>query len=250
MPLRNLVWLLVIPGLVGLGLAITYCAPSPDKQYNRVRQIVEVLAEVDANYVRPLSDEEWQKFIEDMINGGLHKLDPHSEYFNEQELKTFETDNEGGYGGVGIQLGGVDEKTKALKIAYPMPGTPAYDAGVVAGDQITKVEGTPVADLTPAEARNRIVGEVGTKVTLTIRREGHNPPEFPVTLTRQRIPMHTVAGVSRRSDDPTKWNWFIDPQNKIALIRINSQRLGDSGFNEQTGKEVKAALEEIEAAGA
>src|SRR5262249_49959503 len=137
-----------------------------------------------------------------------------------------------------------DEKTKFLRIGYPMPGTPAYEAGVLAGDLIAKVDGASVAEMTPLEARNRITGEPGSKVTLTLRREGHTPPEFPVTLTRARIPVHTVAGVSRRTDDPTKWNWIIDPQNKIALIRIQRQ------FNELTAKEVKAAVEEAEAAGA
>lgn len=249
MPLRNLAWLLIIPGLVGLGLTITYCAPPPDKDYRRLRQLVEVMAEVDANYVRELSDDEWQKFVEDMINGGLHKLDPHSEYFNEQQLQQFELENEGGYGGVGIQLGGIDDKTRFLKVAYPMPGTPAYEAGVLAGDLIARIGDESVANMTPLEARNKIVGEVGTTVTLTLRREGHMPPEFPVTLTRGKIAIHTVSGVSRRTDDPNRWNWFLDPQNKIALIRIHSHRTGDSGFNEQTAKEVKAALEEIEAAG-
>src|SRR5262245_41929945 len=124
MPLRNLIWLLVVPGLVALGLAIGYSAPAPDKDYQLVRQVVEVLAEVDANYVRELTDDERQRLVEDMINGGLHKLDPHSAYLNETHLKQFETETEGSYGGVGILLG-KDEKTKLLKVEYPMAGTPA-----------------------------------------------------------------------------------------------------------------------------
>src|SRR5262249_34029146 len=71
---------------------------------------------------------------------------------------------------------------------------------------------------------------------------GRGAREFPVTLTRARIALHPVTGVSRRTDDPTKWNWFADPQNKIALVRVSS-------FNELTSKEVEAALKEIEAAG-
>ncbi len=140
MPLRNLVWLLIVPGLVALGLAIGYSAPAPDKDYQLVRQIVEVLAEVDANYVRELTDDERQKLVEDMINGGLHQLDPHSEYLNEKDLKQFETDSEGSFGGVGILLGGFDPKTKFLRVEFPMPGTPAYDGGVVADDLIVKID--------------------------------------------------------------------------------------------------------------
>ncbi len=102
MPLRNLVWLLVIPGLVVLGLVIGASAPAPDKDYQLVRQVVEVLAEVDTNYVRELSDDERQKLVEDMINGGLHKLDPHSVYLNAKQLQDAEGDSLGSYGGVGI----------------------------------------------------------------------------------------------------------------------------------------------------
>jgi carboxyl-terminal processing protease len=243
MPLRNLVWLLVIPGLVALALVLGYSAPAPDRDYRLVRQIVEVLAEVDANYVRQLTDEERQQFVEDMINGGLHSLDPNSQYFNEQQLKRFETDNEGSFGGVGIRMGR-DENSKLLKVEYPMVGTPAYEAGVVAGDLIVKVDDESAEGWTNEQAQKKITGEPGTNVTITLRREGRNPPEFPVTLTRARIAMHTAAGISRRADDPVKWNWFIDSQNKIAVIRIQSQ------FNELTAKEVKAAVEEIEAAGA
>jgi carboxyl-terminal processing protease len=241
MPLRNLVWMLMIPAIVGLGLAVGYSAPSPDKDYRLVRQVVEVLAEVDANYVRELTDEDRQKLVENMINGGLSRLDKHSQYFNEQELHMFETENKGGFGGVGI-LFQVDPQTKIPKVEYPMAGTPAYDAGVIAGDLIVKVDDVSTENMASNELRSRITGESGTKVTLTLRRANHTPAEFPVTLTRAEIPLHPVAGVSRRAEDPTRWNWFIDAENKIGLIRI-------SQFNELTAKEVKAALDEIEREG-
>jgi carboxyl-terminal processing protease len=238
MPLRNLIWMLVVPGLVGLGVAIGYSAPAPDQDYQLLRQFVEVMAEVDANYVRELTPEDREKFVEDSIRGGLRSLDPHSVYLNEKQLKEFDTDTRGSFGGVGIQLG-QDEKTKRLKIFYPLPGTPAYEAGVVAGDIILKVGDTDTTNMTADQATKLIKGEIGTKVTLTLDRGGK---EIPVTLTRGMIALHPVSGVSRRSDDPTKWNWFIDADNKIALIRINS-------FSELTTKEVEEAMKEIEAAG-
>jgi carboxyl-terminal processing protease len=238
MPLRNLAWLLIVPGLVGLGMAIGYSAPAPDRDYQLVRQVVEVLAEVDANFVRELTDDEKEKLVEDMIRGGLYRLDPHSTFFNAEDLKRFETDNEGSFGGVGITMG-IDPQAKRPKVEYPMPGTPAYDAGVVAGDLITRVNDEDTTGWTVADAGKKIKGELGTKVTLTLSRNGR---EFPVTLTRGRIAIHPVAGVSRRADDPTRWNWFVDPQNKIALVRVNQ-------FSELTAKELKAAIEEIEAEG-
>ncbi|MCE9560734.1 MAG: S41 family peptidase [Planctomycetes bacterium] len=239
MPLRNLVWMLIVPGLVGIGMAIGYSAPAPDQDYQLLRQFVEVMAEVDANYVRELTPEEKQKFVEDAISGGLRKLDPHSVYLNDKQLKEFDTETEGSFDGVGILLG-QDEKTKRLKLASPFAGGSAYEAGLIANDIILKIGDTDTKDMTGEQASKLIKGERGTKVTLTI---GRGDKEFPVELTRARIAMHPVSGVSRRADDPIKWNWFVDPKDKIALIRISS-------FSGLTTKEVEEAMKEIEAGGA
>ncbi|MBA4067830.1 MAG: S41 family peptidase [Isosphaera sp.] len=239
MPLRNLAWLVVVPGLVGLGLAVGYTAPAPEHDYKLVRRVVEVLAEVDANFVRELSDEEREKLVEDMINGGLHKLDPHSQYLNETHLKAFEVENEGSYGGVGVVLS-PGAAAPRLRVASLLAGTPAYDAGLVAGDVILKVGDEDARDMPIDRATKLIKGETGTQVTLTI---GRNGKEFPVTLTRSRVAMHPVTGVSRRADDPTRWNWFADEANKIGYVRV-------SGFSELTTKEAEAAVRELEAAGA
>src|SRR5262245_18748626 len=237
MPLRNRGWLLIVPGLVGLGLAVTASAPPPDKDYKLIRQIVDVFAEVDANFYRELSDEEKQQFVEDMINGGLRKLDPHSEFMNAEALKRFEIDSQGSFGGVGILLE-IDPKTKFLMVEHPVPGTPAYEAGLIANDLIVAVDGTSTEGLTVPKASERIKGEPGTKVTLTIRRAGQ--PDQPYTLTRARIEQHPVSGVRRDPTDPNKWDWFIDKPNGIALIHVAT-------FNELTVKELEAAVKEIEA---
>lgn len=241
MPLRNLVWLLVVPAIVGLGLAVSYSAPPPDKDYRLVRQVVDVLAEVDANFYRELTDEEKQQLVEDMINGGLRKLDPHSEYLNAEQLKRFETDAQGSFGGVGIVLT-LDPATKFLKVDHPMPGTPAYDAGVIADDLIVKVGDASTEGITVPDARKLITGEPDTKVTLTTRRAGRDPADQQVTLTRARIAQHPVSGVRRAAADPTRWEWFLDKPAGVAYIRL-------SGFNELTTKELKAAVEAIEGDG-
>ena len=241
MPLRNLAWLLIVPALVALGLAVSYSAPAPDKDYQRVRQIVDVMAEVDAHFYRKLSDEEKQQLVEDMINGGLQKLDRHSEYMNAEQLKRFEAESEGSFGGVGIVLT-LDATSKFLKVDHPTPGTPAYDAGIVAGDLIVKVGDASTEGTTVPDSRKLITGEPGTKVTLTIRRAGRTPADEDVALTRARIPQHPVSGVRRRADDPNRWEWFADKPNGVAYVRLST-------FNELTTKELKAALEEIEKEG-
>ncbi len=248
MPLRNVAWLLIVPAIVAVGLAVSYSAPAPDKDYQRVRQVVDVMAEVDAHFYRKLTDEEWQQFVEDMINGGLRRLDPHSEYMNAEQLKRFDTDNQGSFGGVGIILA-IDPTTKFLKVDHPMPGTPAYAAGIIADDLIVKIEDLSTDQLkgdTPQkkveEAGKLIKGKPGTKVTLTIRRAGRNPTDEAVELTRGQIPQHPVSGVRRRPDDPTRWEWFVDKANGIALVRVAT-------FSELTTPELRAAVEEIEKEG-
>lgn len=237
----NLVWLLVVPAAVALGLAVTASAPPPDKDYRLVRTIVDVLAEVDKNYVNELSDAQKKKLVEDMINGGLGRLDPYSEFFNEEELTAFETQSEGEFGGVGIMLA-LDAKVPYLKVESPMPGTPAYNAGIQADDLILKVGDKSTENMTIAEARKLIKGPPGTQVTLTILPEGTDKPK-DVTLTRAVIELHPVMGVARDPADPARWDYLLDPENKIALIRLLS-------FNEKSDKELRAAVEQAEAAGA
>jgi carboxyl-terminal processing protease len=187
---------------------------------------------VDASFYRELSEDERQQLVEDMINGGLRKLDPHSEYLNADQLKRFETDAQGSFGGVGIVLA-TDPATKFLKVDHPMPGTPAYDAGVLADDLIVKVGDKSTEGITVPEARKLITGEPDTKVTLTTRRAGRDPADREVTLTRARVAQHPVSGVRRRADDPSKWEWMADKASGIAYIRV-------SAFNELTTKEIKA----------
>jgi carboxyl-terminal processing protease len=250
MPLRNLAWLLVVPGFVLLGLAICYSAPAPDRDYKLLRQVVDVLAEIDANYVKELNDEDREKLVEAMINGGLRELDPHSEYLNAEKRKQFETDAEGRIfsgGGVGITLA-TDPATKLLKVDHPMPETPAYDAGIIANDLIVRVGETPTEGMTTTDAAKLIKGPVGTQVTLTIRRAGRTPTDQDVTLTRAAIEAHPVIGVHRRTDDPVHWEWFADPARKIALIRIQTFSELTAGTKERPG-ELPRAIEEIKAAG-
>ena len=241
MPRRNLAWLLVVPGLVLLGLAVELQRPAPDKDYRLVRQIVDVLAEVDANYVRELNDKEREQLVEDMIDGGLRQLDPHSEYMNADRLKAFESNTEGSFGGIGVTLA-IDPKTNLLKVESPMPGTPAYEAGIAAGDLIVKVDGRSTEGMRVDEARKVITGEVGTPVTLTTLRGERQPAEQDVTVNRAKIEVHPVTGVRRKADDPAKWDYLLDADRRIGYVRIST-------FSSMTADEVRQAVQEVHAAG-
>jgi len=237
----NLAWILLLPGLLALGLIVQAQAPAPDEDYQLVRTIVDVLAEVDKNYVRDLSPEDKRRLVEDMINGGLDRLDEHSRYFNEEELKAFDTQTEGQFAGIGISLTR-DPRTQYLKVEAPIPGTPAYEAGVLAGDLILKVDGQATDQLRTEEARARITGKPGTSVKLTLAREGDTQLR-ELDIARAMIQIHAVKGFRRNDADPTTWDWLADPTRKIALIRLVA-------FSEKTDKEVRDAVAQSEAQGA
>ncbi len=237
----NLAWVVLVPVLVAVGLVVNATAPPPDKDYQLVRSVVDVLAEVDRNYVRELSPDEKKKLVEEMINGGLSRLDEHSTFFNEDELTAFNSQTDGQFGGVGVMLG-LDPKTQFLRVESPVPGTPAYEAGVLAGDLIMKVDDKAVEKLRADEVRGMIKGKPGTTIKLTIAREGDKEPrEF--VLKRAMIEIHPVKGFARTAADPAKWDWFADPAAKVAFIRL-------VGFSEKTDKELKEAVAEAEKQGA
>lgn len=236
----NLAWLLGVPAVILLGVAVTASAPPPDADYQLVRTVVDVLAEVDKNYVKELPADRKRKFVEDMINGGLERLDPHSQYFNPEEWNQFERTTEGQFGGIGVHLA-ADPKTTYLMVESPLPGTPAYEAGVQAGDLITKIGAVPTEGMKVEEARRLIKGDEGTPVTLTIQSPDSAAREL--TLTRAVIELHPIKGVERRADDPTRWDFLADKADKIALIRVTT-------FNERTDKELREAVAEAEKEGA
>jgi carboxyl-terminal processing protease len=240
----NLVWLLALPAVTVFGLVFTFAAPDPDKDYQLVRKLADVLATVDKNYVRKLSDDDKQKLVEDMIQGGLYRLDEHSAYFNEQQLAAFDTTTDGEFGGIGIHMD-LEASANAdwLIVQTPIPHTPAYDAGFQPGDHILAINGKSTKGLRPDESRKLITGKPGTEVKLTARRGAGTLPAEDIVLKRAMIDLHGVDGVVRSAADPTKWDYFPDPAAKVAYIRVNT-------FNAKTVKELKAALDAVKAQGA
>src|SRR5437764_14310313 len=102
-----------------------------------------------------------------MINGGLERLDPHSNFINAKRYRQFAKDSKGKFGGVGIQIS-TDRQTGLLSVISPLVGTPAYEAGIMAGDLIIKIDGKSTENLTVQDAVDLIQGEPGQKITLTV----------------------------------------------------------------------------------
>jgi carboxyl-terminal processing protease len=239
----NLAWLIGIPLVVLLGLTLTYSAPPiKDKEHNYelVKLLVDVLAEVDQSYVRELDPEQKRRLVEDMINGGLERLDPNSSFFSIREYKHFVRKSKGHFGGVGSQVN-LDRNTGALIVTSPMVGTPAYEAGILAGDLILKIDGKSLETVRPAEAVEMIQGQPGTAVTLTVLHEGTTKP-VDVPIVRAVIEVETVLGDRRKPERLTDWEYVIDPARKIAYVRVIE-------FDEPTAGALKTVLTQLQTEG-
>jgi carboxyl-terminal processing protease len=231
----NLAWLLGISAVSLLGLTFSYSAPPQDdnKKYARMRLLVDVLDEVDHNFVHKLSDEEMRRLVEDMINGGLARLDPYSTYINNKRRREFDKHSKGKFGGVGIQIH-ADRKTGLITVVSPIVGTPAYEAGVQAGDLILKIDGKSTENLTLEEAVDRITGEKGQPIVLTVLHEGAKKPA-DLRMVRAVIEVESVLGDTRKKDNPRAWEFMYDKQSGIGYVRV-------SQFTENTGGELRRAL--------
>ena len=187
--------------------------------YKNLKTFSEVLDMVEKNYVEPVEN---NKLIQGAINGMIKSLDPHSSFMTPDMYKELEVETRGSFGGLGIEITILKE---VLTVVSPIEDTPAYVAGIKAGDQIIRIDGKTTKDITITEAVKRLRGPRDTKVTITIMREGLTKPKDYV-ITRSIIKIRSVK---------TK---VYDGQ--IGYIRI-------AAFQERTVDDVKKALQEIDA---
>ena len=158
-------------------------AKSPD--YKELRLFREVMGIVQKNYVKDVSDKE---LVQGALNGMLQSLDPYSEYLNEEMFKELQVETKGEFGGLGIEI---TLESGILTIVSPIEDTPAYKAGLKPGDKIIKIDGETTKNITLLKAVKQMRGRPGTKVTLTIMREGFR--EFKdYTLERAIIHVRSV----------------------------------------------------------
>ena len=240
MPRQNLAWLLGIIAVTLLGFTVSHSAPlrDKDKDYELVRLVVDVLDEVDHKYVRGLDQEAKRKLVEDMINGGLERLDQHSTFINSKEYRQFNRQSKGKFGGVGIQVNTGLRNLGPLTVISPMVGTPAYEAGVLAGDIIVKIDGKSTENLRISEAVELIQGEPGSSITLTVIHEGSREP-VDLTMQRAEIQIESVMGDLRKADNPREWDYVCDKEGKIAYIRL-------AAFTETTAADLRKVIEQLE----
>ncbi|MCI0641405.1 MAG: S41 family peptidase [Gemmataceae bacterium] len=239
----NLAWLLGLSAACLLGLSITYSAPSRQsnlqRKHENLKLLVDVLEEVQQKYVKELDAEKMRELVENMINSGLERLDQHSSFINADEYKQFTKASRGKFGGVGIRIG--LDRLGQVFVESPMVGTPAYEAGVMAGDLIVKIDGVSTENMPMKKVVELIQGEPGTKVTLSVLHENAKKP-VDLEMKRAEIKIDSVLGDHRLHDKLQEWDFWIDPVSKIGYVRINS-------FQETTGEEMIRVVDALQKAG-
>jgi carboxyl-terminal processing protease len=178
-----------------------------------------VFERIRSSYVEPVKDDQ---LVENAINGMLSGLDPHSSYMNAKDYGDMQIQTKGEFGGLGIE---VTMQDGLIKVVSPMDDTPAAKAGMQPNDLISHIDGDPVLGLSLNQAVDKMRGEVGSSITLTVIRGNQDP--FDVTLKRAVITLKSVR-------------WEMEPNN-IGYIRITS-------FSEQTDSGLKNAIAAIKTA--
>ena len=170
-------------------------APKKEKEpdtYEMLNLFGEVMERAKATYVEEVSD---KKLIESAINGMLTSLDPHSSYLDEDDFSYMSEQTKGKFGGLGIE---VTMDNGLVLVVSPIDDTPAYKAGIKAGDYITHIDGETVIGMTLNDAVSKMRGKIGTKIKLSIRRANAKP--FDVTLKREEIKIRSVKTEIKNDD--------------------------------------------------
>ena len=191
------------------------------KNQNDTYQLLElfgnVFERVRNDYVEEISDED---LIEAAIEGMLGHLDPHSNFLNKKKFNEMKVQTRGEFGGLGIEVT-LDQDSGMIKIVSPIDDTPAFRAGLKAGDLISHIDGTPVRGLSLSQAVEKMRGRINTDIKITIRRKTKKP--FDVKITRARIRIQSVRSRA---------------EGKVGYIRVTN-------FTEQTTRGIKKAVKEL-----
>ncbi len=208
----------IVAGLTGFALMTmaVQAAAESSETYRQLNLFGDVFERVRAEYVREVTDED---LIEAAINGMLTSLDPHSSYLNAKNYRDMQVQTKGEFGGLGIE---VTMENGYVKVVSPIDDTPAFRAGVKAGDLVTHIDDEQVLGLTLAQAVEKMRGPVNTNIKLTISREGTDKP-LEVSITRAVIKVQSVRSRA---------------EGNAAYVRITS-------FSEQTESGLKRAISKL-----
>ena len=194
---------------------VVYPADNEISEYDYLKFLGESIEKIKTDYVEHVENKE---IVESAINGILSSLDPHSSFLNAKNLEDMKIQTKGLFGGLGIE---VTMENGFVKVISPIDDTPAYKAGIKAGDYITHLNKKSVIGLTLDEAVGKMRGPIGSKLKVTIGRANMEP--FDITIKRDVIKITSVR--SRIEKD-------------VGYVRITT-------FSEQTNKSTKEAIKKL-----
>ncbi len=217
----------LLTGFSGLAIHTSYAQETTHKTekeassihnetYRQLNLFGDVFERVRAEYVEEVDDKE---LIENALNGMLSSLDPHSGYLSEEKFADMRVETKGEFGGLGIE---VTMENGLVKVVSPIDDTPAFRAGVQAGDYIIKIDSDSVMGMSLSEAVDKMRGKVGSAIDLTIAREGEDAP-IEITIVRDIIQIKSVR---------------YRTEGNVGYIRVTT-------FSEKTGPGVKDAVKNI-----
>lgn len=189
-----------------------------DNMYKNIEIFTDVLRKIEKNYVEPRDP---QELIYGAIKGMVQSLDPHSSFMTKEEHQDLLIETKGSFSGVGIEI---TIRDNILTVVSPVEGTPAYNVGIKAGDKIIGIDDKSTREMTLIDAVKHIRGQKGSKVKLTIQREGTDKP-LVFTIMRDVIPLVSVR------------KYLLAPD--IGYVRI-------SNFQAKTTDDLSTALEDLE----
>ncbi|MGP2491925.1 S41 family peptidase [Mesorhizobium sp. PUT5] len=215
--------LLLAGALMGASaMSLVYGAPGSTANaagsdtYKQLAIFGDIFERVRAQYVTPPDD---KALVENAINGMLSSLDPHSSYMNAEEAQDMRVQTKGEFGGLGIE---VTMENDLVKVITPIDDTPAAKAGVLAGDYISKIDGTEVRGMTLNDAVDKMRGPVNTPITLTVLRQGADKP-LEIKVVRDIIKVKAVK---------------FRVENDVGYMKITS-------FTEKTYDDLQNAIQQI-----
>ncbi len=175
--------------------------------------------------------------VSEFADGAFAELDPFSSMIWPNDLEEFNKTTQGEFSGVGIQI--QSDEDGSLKVVSPLEDSPAYRAGIKAGDIITHIDGKSAKGITLNQAVRTITGPSGTKVLLTVRSPDHTVRDCPIR--RETIKVASIKGWIHRPGGG--WDYFVDPDNGIGYIRLTN-------FTKTTSEDLNAAVDEMTRQGA
>lgn len=201
--------------------------------YDQINLLIDLRHELATEYV---DEPDQQEMIEGAIKGMIEAIDdPYTQYFPIDKFQAFNESVQGEFTGIGAE---VTIENNRLHIVTPLEDSPAWEAGVMAGDTVLEIEGTDTLDLGIDDAIKLLKGPAGTDVTIKVRHASGEQQD--ITITRDRIEVQTVRGFGR--DVEHKYNYYLDPDNQIGYIRLTQ-------FSTRTAEETLAVMKELKAQG-